>query len=105
MVSPGFGASGFVMNRSYLRTRSAVVSCLTLLEAVETAPLAGRPPHAWNATGVPEVLNVTRDGPRATVTMARPDVRNAFNAALIGALRDAFGALGTDASVRYVVLA
>jgi methylglutaconyl-CoA hydratase len=52
-----------------------------------------------------EVLHVARDGMRATVTMARPAVRNAFNAALIAALRETFAALAGDASVRYIVLA
>jgi len=52
-----------------------------------------------------EVLHVTRAGMRATVTMARPAVRNAFNAALIAALREAFVSVAADASVRYVVLA
>ena len=35
-------------------------------------------------------LRVERDGPFARVTLARPEVRNAFNAALIDALRRAF---------------
>ena len=52
-----------------------------------------------------QVLHVARNGLRATVTMARPEVRNAFNAELIAALHDAFVALATDASVRFVVLA
>lgn len=52
-----------------------------------------------------EVLHVTHEGTRATVTMARPAVRNAFNAALIAALRETFVALAGDTSVRYVVLA
>jgi methylglutaconyl-CoA hydratase len=38
------------------------------------------------------------------VTLARPEVRNAFNAELIAALRDTFLALGQDASVRVVIL-
>lgn len=50
------------------------------------------------------VLRVTRDRGRARVTLTRPEVRNAFNAELIAALRDAFVALGADASVRVVVL-
>lgn len=66
---------------------------------------AERPVRAWNAVGVSEPLRIVRDGIRATVTMARPEVRNAFNAALIAALYDAFTSLGTDPSVRYVVLA
>jgi methylglutaconyl-CoA hydratase len=38
------------------------------------------------------------------VTLTRPQVRNAFNAELIAALRDAFLALGDDPSVRVVIL-
>jgi methylglutaconyl-CoA hydratase len=41
----------------------------------------------------------------ATVTLARPDVRNAFNDALIAALTQAFTALGGNDSVRCIVLA
>lgn len=51
------------------------------------------------------VVLLTRDGGVARVTLNRPEVRNAFNAELIAALRDAFGTLGTDASVRVIVLA
>ncbi len=70
------------------------------------APPAGRAFRAWNGVGVSEeVLHLTRDGMRATVTMARPAVRNAFNAELIAALRDAFTSLAGDAAVRYIVLA
>jgi methylglutaconyl-CoA hydratase len=50
------------------------------------------------------VLRVEREGARARVVLARPGVRNAFNAELIARLRDAFTALGADASVRVVVL-
>jgi methylglutaconyl-CoA hydratase len=60
----------------------------------------------WNRVGVSEqVLQIARDGIRATVTMARPEVRNAFNAALIAALRDAFTALSDEPAIRYIVLA
>ena len=38
-------------------------------------------------------LRVERDGPFARVTLARPEVRNAFNAALIEELRSTFEAL------------
>jgi methylglutaconyl-CoA hydratase len=51
------------------------------------------------------LVRVERDGTRARVTMNRPDVRNAFNAELITALRDAFEALSTDDGVRSIVLA
>jgi len=50
------------------------------------------------------VLRVEREGARARVVLARPAVRNAFNAELIARLRDAFVALGTDAALRVVVL-
>jgi len=45
-----------------------------------------------------------RGGGIAHVTLNRPTVRNAFNAELIAALRDAFLALDADDSVRTVVL-
>ena len=52
------------------------------------------------------LLRVTRHGPFARVTLTRPEVRNAFNAALIGELRAAFEALAGEApeSLRAVVL-
>ncbi|MEY2660337.1 MAG: 1,4-Dihydroxy-2-naphthoyl-CoA synthase [Pseudomonadota bacterium] len=40
-----------------------------------------------------------------TVTLARPEVRNAFNEALIGEIRQAFEAAGADPAVRCIVLA
>jgi methylglutaconyl-CoA hydratase len=54
-----------------------------------------------------EVLRVERDGAVARVTLARPEVRNAFNAELIAALREAFDRLGVEApeTLRAVVLA
>jgi methylglutaconyl-CoA hydratase len=53
------------------------------------------------------VLKVQRDGAVARVTLARPEVRNAFNAELIAELRSTFDALATEspASLRAVVLA
>jgi methylglutaconyl-CoA hydratase len=54
-----------------------------------------------------DVLRVERSGAVARVTLARPEVRNAFNAELIRALRDAFGRLGSESpeTLRAVVLA
>ena len=54
-----------------------------------------------------ELLRVERDGPFARVILTRPDVRNAFNAALIEELRAAFQALAAEPpeSLRGVVLA
>jgi len=50
-------------------------------------------------------LTIERAGHLATVTLNRPDVRNAFNEATIAELTQAFSALGADASVRAIVLA
>ena len=50
-------------------------------------------------------MRVTREGESAWVMVDRPQTRNAFNAAVIGALRDAFVALATDDAVRSIVLA
>ncbi len=52
-----------------------------------------------------QLLTIERRGVSAWVWMNRPEVHNAFNAALIAALREAFEALDRDASVRVVVLA
>ena len=43
-------------------------------------------------------------GPVATLTLVRPDVHNAFNAAMIAELHACFAALARDAGVRAVVL-
>ncbi|MEX1155782.1 MAG: enoyl-CoA hydratase-related protein [Chloroflexota bacterium] len=54
-----------------------------------------------------DLLRVERHGAAARVTMTRPDVRNAFNAELIAALREAFERLSAEpaAELRAVVLA
>jgi methylglutaconyl-CoA hydratase len=49
-------------------------------------------------------LRRTDDGPVATVALARPDARNALNAALIEELTRCFGELADDERVRVVVL-
>jgi methylglutaconyl-CoA hydratase len=50
-------------------------------------------------------IALSRAGPVATLTLQRPDAHNAFNAAMIAELRDAFLALAADDAVRVVVLA
>jgi methylglutaconyl-CoA hydratase len=52
-------------------------------------------------------VRVERDGAAARVTLARPEVRNAFNDAVIAELRDAFAALADEspAALRAVILA
>lgn len=49
-------------------------------------------------------LEVLRDGAVATVTLTRPERRNALDPALLEALTDTFTGLGEDADVRVVVL-
>ena len=50
------------------------------------------------------MLDLSRSGPVLTLTLDRPDVRNALNAELVGRLKDALAEAATDASVRVVVL-
>lgn len=50
------------------------------------------------------MLELTRDGAIATLTLRRPEVRNAFNAALIASLREVCADLARDRSVRVLVL-
>ncbi len=52
-------------------------------------------------------LRVARDGPFARITLARPEVRNAFNAELIAELRAAFEALAPEPpdALRGIVIA
>src|SRR5438128_316675 len=52
-----------------------------------------------------DYLTVSLRDPVATVTMARPEVHNAFNEALIAELRAAFETLSADDAVRVIVLA
>ena len=51
------------------------------------------------------MLKISCEGSRATVTLDRPDVRNAFNDELITQLNAAFTDLGGRADVRCIVLA
>ena len=50
-------------------------------------------------------LAVSRAGPVATVTLNRPEVRNAFNEALIAELTATFSALAKEDDLRVIVLA
>ena len=52
-----------------------------------------------------QTLNIAIDGKLATVTLDRPDVRNAFNELTISEITLAFDELGRDDSVRAIVLA
>ncbi len=50
-------------------------------------------------------LNLTMEAQMATVTLNRPDVRNAFNETTIAEMTQVFQQLDADTSVRAVVLA
>ncbi|MYM29383.1 enoyl-CoA hydratase/isomerase family protein [Duganella sp. CY15W] len=50
-------------------------------------------------------LTITREGRIGTVTLNRPDVRNAFNETTIAEIKQAFSELGEDADLRAIVLA
>ncbi|WP_179401367.1 enoyl-CoA hydratase/isomerase family protein [Burkholderia guangdongensis] len=52
-----------------------------------------------------ETIKVTDDGRVATVTLARPEVRNAFNETMIAELTAAFTDLDTRDGIRAIVLA
>jgi methylglutaconyl-CoA hydratase len=54
---------------------------------------------------MPETIKVDVTDGIARVTLARPDVRNAFNAKVIGELHDAFTRISAAGDVRAVVLA
>lgn len=51
-----------------------------------------------------QALSIAREGPVARLRLDRPDLHNAFDAALIAALTEALGQLADDAQVRVVVL-
>src|SRR5918992_3313837 len=51
-----------------------------------------------------ELLRRTDEGPVTTVALARPEARNALNAALIGEVTRCFEELAEDESVRVIVL-
>lgn len=52
-----------------------------------------------------ETLTITREDRIATVTLNRPDVRNAFNETTIAEIKQAFSELGEDDALRAIVLA
>jgi len=56
------------------------------------------------SSNTPATLDISRAGPVARVFLNRPEVRNAFNSAVIAELTSAFAALGADDSVRVIVL-
>lgn len=51
-----------------------------------------------------ETISAQMKGPVAVVTLARPEVHNAFNAVMIAELTDVFRALSDDVAVRVIVL-
>ena len=55
-------------------------------------------------TSSPQTVHVTREGPVTTVTVDRPDRRNATDRATAAALADAFRAFEADDDARVAVL-
>ena len=51
-----------------------------------------------------QTLQVSVNGALATITLDRPDVRNAFNETMIADLTQAFDSLGSNDAVRAIVL-
>jgi methylglutaconyl-CoA hydratase len=51
-----------------------------------------------------KAIDLRKAGSTATITLNRPDLHNAFDAAMIGELRDSFTALASDEAARVVVL-
>lgn len=49
-------------------------------------------------------ITLNSEGPVAIVTLSRPEVHNAFNAAMVAELRECFAALADEDSIRTVVL-
>ncbi len=49
-------------------------------------------------------IDVAIDGPVATLSLNRPEVRNAMNPAMIGEIRDAMGRLNGDTAIRAIVI-
>jgi enoyl-CoA hydratase/carnithine racemase len=63
---------------------------------------AGRPLGAPASTGAP--VRVERAGPRLTLTLDRPEVRNALNVAMRDALLEGFGLAAADDGIADIVL-
>lgn len=51
-----------------------------------------------------QFITLAYDGPVATLTLARPELHNAFNAEMIAELRDCFTALASEPAARVVML-
>ncbi len=73
--------------------------------SAESVTPATSPPDAREAERPYETIVVTVDAQVATVTLNRPEVRNAFSETMIADLTRAFLDLGTRADVRVVMLA
>jgi methylglutaconyl-CoA hydratase len=52
-----------------------------------------------------QTLEIIQEGPRATIWLNRPDVRNAFNETSIAEITQAFRVLDSDREVRVIILA
>jgi enoyl-CoA hydratase/carnithine racemase len=93
-------------------TESVDVQSALVTESATYSTLQAGPEHrAWLETRVRrqraeehDVVIVSRDGPSMRLTLNRPHVRNAFNAAMREALLDGLMVATVDASVESVVI-
>ena len=70
----------------------------------EVAPLRGSWAVCYRPRDMGDNVTLTRDGAIATVTLCRPERRNALSDAMLAELAQAFAALRDDAATRVVVL-
>src|SRR3989338_5241530 len=70
----------------------------------EVAPLRGSWAVCYRPRDMGDNVTLTRDGAIATVTLCRPERRNALSDAMLTELAQAFAALRDDAATRVVVL-
>ena len=69
------------------------------MEHSETARASGKDVASGNP------VRVTRDGSVVTLTLARPDVRNALSIAMMDAIESALADIAADPSIKVVILA
>jgi methylglutaconyl-CoA hydratase len=88
--------------------KNGLLSVETVGSLVSMGSIPREGSGAWvgcNGETLGEHVTLTREDSVATVTMARPEVHNAFNEHLIAQLHDAVRTLSEDDSVRVIVLA
>lgn len=64
-----------------------------------------KPRAAWYSAGMPKLVNLESHDGIATLTLNRPEARNALSPELIDALNEVVGAVEADQSIRVMILA